>query len=202
MSTQRDVAFPSGSLRLAGTLALPDGEGPRPAVLLVPGSGRVDRNENTKLSAIDALHQVAQYLAVQGVATLRYDKRGIGQSEGDDYESGFFDHVFDASSALDYLKSREAIRADLALLLGHSEGARIAIRMPGTGTEIAGLRACRPVTVRAAHRPSLPSHHAASGGGSSENQSSPGCAARMGGQARTSTDHQGCGTFPSIGETR
>ena len=138
MSTQQDVAFPSGSLQLAGTLALPDGEGPWPAVLLIPGSGQVDRNENTKKFAIDALHQVAQYLAEQGVATLRYDKRGVGQSEGDYYESGFFDHVFDASSALDYLKSREDIRADLAFLLGHSEGALIATRMAGTGAGIAG----------------------------------------------------------------
>jgi hypothetical protein len=119
-------------------VALPEGTGPWPAVLLIAGSGRVDRNENAKRFAIDALHQVALYLAGQGVATLRYDKRGVGQSEGDYYESGFFDQVFDASSALDYLKSREDIRADLVFLLGHSEGALIATRMAGTGADVAG----------------------------------------------------------------
>ena len=138
MSIQQDVRFPSGSLHLAGTLALPSGEGPWPAVLLIAGSGQVDRNENTKKYAIDVLRQVAQYLADRSVATLRYDKRGVGESEGDYYESGFFDHVFDASSALDYLKSREGIRHDLAFLLGHSEGALIATRMAATGTGVAG----------------------------------------------------------------
>ena len=55
VSIQQDVRFPSGSLYLAGTLALPNGEGPWPAVLLIAGSGQVDKNENTKRYAIDVL---------------------------------------------------------------------------------------------------------------------------------------------------
>jgi pimeloyl-ACP methyl ester carboxylesterase len=138
VSTQQDVEFQSRPFRLAGTLALPDGEGSWPGVLLIPGSGQVDRDENAKRLAIDILRQVAAYLADRGVATLRYDKRGIGASEGEHYDTGFFDHVADASAALAYLKSREEVRPDLTFVLGHSEGALIATRMAGTGAEVAG----------------------------------------------------------------
>jgi pimeloyl-ACP methyl ester carboxylesterase len=138
VSIQQDVTFRSGPLHLAGTLTLPDGEGPWPGVLLIPGSGRVDRNENAKKLPIDALREIARYLAEQGVATLRYDKRGVGASEGNYYDTGFYDNVSDASSALAFLKSHERIRPDLTFLLGHSEGALIAIRLAGTGADVAG----------------------------------------------------------------
>jgi hypothetical protein len=119
-------------------LALPDGQGPWPAVLLITGSGQVDRNENTKKIAIDVFPQLAGYLAGRGAATLRYDKRGVGASDGDYYETGFYDHVTDATSALEFLKSQENIRPDAAFVLGHSEGAIIAARMAGTGADMAG----------------------------------------------------------------
>jgi pimeloyl-ACP methyl ester carboxylesterase len=139
VSTEQDVTFQSRSLHLAGTLMLPDGEGPWPAVLLIPGSGMVDRDENAKRLAIDALGQLARYLGDRGVATLRYDKAGVGASEGDYFQTGFFDHVDDAFSALAYLKSRAEIRPDFTFLLGHSEGALIATRMAGTGADVAGV---------------------------------------------------------------
>jgi pimeloyl-ACP methyl ester carboxylesterase len=138
MNIEQEVTFQSGPLHLAGTLTLPDGDGPWPGVVLIPGSGMVDRNENTKKLAIDVFGQLALYLADRGVATLRYDKAGVGASEGDFYDSGFFDHVDDASSALAYLKSRAEIRPDLTFLLGHSEGALIATRLAGTGAKVAG----------------------------------------------------------------
>jgi pimeloyl-ACP methyl ester carboxylesterase len=119
-------------------LTLPDGEGPWPAVLLIPGSGMVDRNEDAKKLAIGVFRQIAQVLAGRNVATLRYDKRGVGDSEGDFYDAGFFDNVADASSALAFLKSHEDIRPDLTFLLGHSEGALIATRIAGTGADVAG----------------------------------------------------------------
>jgi pimeloyl-ACP methyl ester carboxylesterase len=134
VSREQDIRFQSGSLHLAGALMLPEGEGPWPGVLLLPGSGQVDRNENAKGLAIGVLSQTAQYLAERGVATLRYDKRGVGASEGE-----FFEHVADASSALDFLKSQSRILPDLTFLLGHSEGALIATRMAGTGVSVAGV---------------------------------------------------------------
>jgi len=139
MSTERDVRFRSGPFHLAGTLTLPDGEGPWPGVLLIPGSGQVDRNEDAKKLAIDAFREAAEYLAEHGIATLRYDKRGVGASEGDFYDTGFFDNVADASSALIFLNSHEKIQPDRTFLLGHSEGALIATRLAGTGADVAGI---------------------------------------------------------------
>jgi len=139
MSMERDVKFRSGSVRLAGTLTLPRGEGPWPGMLLIAGSGQVDRNENAKKLAIDAFREAAGYLTEHGMVTLRYDKRGVGASEGDFYDTGFYDNVADASSALAFLKSQEAVQPNLTFLLGHSEGALIATRLAGTGADVAGI---------------------------------------------------------------
>jgi len=139
MTTERDVVIASGSLHLAGTLRLPDSDRRCPAVLLIPGSGQVDRNENAAKLPINAFRDIAVHLSEQGIATLRYDKRGVGASEGDFYETGFFDNVTDAAAALSCLKSQEEIRLDKVFLLGHSEGAMIATRLAAVGADVAGV---------------------------------------------------------------
>ena len=70
---QLEVRFPSGRNTLAGTLWLPAGRGPHPAVAVVHGSGAVTRAEDGVF---------ASFFASRGIAVLRYDKRGIGQSGG------------------------------------------------------------------------------------------------------------------------
>src|SRR5690606_26762440 len=74
------LATPWG--RLCGSLVLPDGAGPWPAALLVAGSGPTDRDGNSPLlpEPCDNLKLLAQALAGRGIASLRYDKRGIGDS--------------------------------------------------------------------------------------------------------------------------
>ncbi len=139
MMIERDVIFASGSLHLAGTLRLPAADGQWPAVLLVPGSGQVDRNENAAKLRINAFHDIAVHLSEQGIATLRYDKRGVGASEGNFWETGFFDNVTDAGAALGFLKSQKEIRADKVFLLGHSEGAMTSTRLAATGAGVTGV---------------------------------------------------------------
>ena len=139
MTIEHNISFYSGPHTLAGTLMLPDAQGTFPGVLLVPGSGRVDRNENAKKLAIDALREIAMDLAKKGIATLRYDKRGVGESQGDFLESGFYDNVADAATALHFLKFNEYIQPDHVFILGHSEGAVIATRLAGTGADVAGV---------------------------------------------------------------
>jgi uncharacterized protein len=139
MTIERDVIFASGSLHLAGTLRLPDADGQWPAVLLVPGSGQVDRNENASKLRINAFHDIAVHLSEQGIATLRYDKRGVGASEGNFWETGFFDNVTDAGAALGCLKSQKEIRSDKVFLLGHSEGAMTSTRLAATGAGVSGV---------------------------------------------------------------
>jgi len=136
---EREVTFQSGSLRLAGTLAVPDGQGPFPGVLLIAGSGQVDRNESHKSLPINVLREIAGHLGRHGIATLRYDKRGVGASDGDFWKTGFYDNVSDASSALQSLKDQEITLPQKVFMCGHSEGALIATRLAAEGADVAGI---------------------------------------------------------------
>jgi pimeloyl-ACP methyl ester carboxylesterase len=135
----KEVSFQSGAWCLAGTLLLPAAVRRFPAVLLLPGSGPLDRDENAKIIAINAMREIADHLAGQGIATFRYDKRGVGASEGDYYRTGFFDLVKDAAAALGWLRAQEQVRPEQVFVLGHSEGAGVTMRLAGTGATVAGI---------------------------------------------------------------
>ena len=78
----------------------------------------MDRDENAKNLHIKALHDIAVFLAKQGFAWLRYDKRGIGASEGNYWKTGFYDNVGDTLAALDYLKLAAVVQPIQVFLLG------------------------------------------------------------------------------------
>jgi pimeloyl-ACP methyl ester carboxylesterase len=136
---EEDVVFENNSVKLAGTLAKPDSGFSFPCVLLIPGSGQVDRNENHKRMRLNVLHDIAVFLADNGIASLRYDKRGVGASGGDFWKTGFHHNVLDAKAALNFLKMREGIQRKNIFLLGHSEGALISTKMAGEGADVAGV---------------------------------------------------------------
>ena len=133
-----DLGFSSAGQRLAGTLCTPNDGGPFPCVLLLPGSGQVDRDENHKKMHIDVLRQLADELAGRGIASFRYDKRGVGQSEGDFWTAGLNDHVADAEVCLEFLRGRSDIDAAKIFVLGHSEGAYISVRLAAESPGVAG----------------------------------------------------------------
>ena len=138
---ERDVSFDSGGLRLAGTLTLPVGDDVSlPAALLLVGSGPVDRNENYKFLRVDATRQLAHALAAAGIASLRYDKRGVGASEGGDWRAaGFFDAVDDAAAARTFLAERPEVDPLRLAAIGHSEGALTATALVGRGEPLAAI---------------------------------------------------------------
>ena len=76
---EHEVEFRSDNYKIAGTVAFPSLDGSFPGVLLIPGSGQVDRNENAKKLHINVFKEIAFFLADNGIATLRYDKRGVGR---------------------------------------------------------------------------------------------------------------------------
>ena len=123
--TSSDVSIPSAGLTLRGTLAS-GGQGPGPAALLISGSGPVDRDSNAKRLSINVMSELAAHLAASGISSLRYDKRGAGQSDGDYWSSGFDDNVVDAGAALEELRARPEVDAARIVVIGHSEGALIA----------------------------------------------------------------------------
>jgi pimeloyl-ACP methyl ester carboxylesterase len=113
---------------LYGTLLLPGGTGRVPAVLLIAGSGPTDRNGNSSAlpGANDSLRLLAEGMADNGIASLRYDKRGIAQSAravGSESDLRFDTYVDDAAAWCDRL--RKDARFSAVLIAGHSEGSLI-----------------------------------------------------------------------------
>lgn len=125
---ERTVAVRSGDVVLGASLALPQGEGPFPGCLLLSGSGPLDRNSNLPGQRLDIAGALASALADAGVATLRYDKRGVGASSGDHLTASFDDEVADAVAALETLRACDETTRRAAVI-GHSVGATIALRL-------------------------------------------------------------------------
>jgi pimeloyl-ACP methyl ester carboxylesterase len=109
-------------ISLAGTLTLPESGSDLPALILIAGSGRNDR-DGTEMGHFLLL---SDYLTRNGYAVLRYDKRGVGGSEGDYGAATTFDFADDTRSAVRYLENRPEINHKKIGLVGHSEGALIA----------------------------------------------------------------------------
>jgi len=109
---------------LAGTLTLPKGEGPFPAVVLITGSGAQNRDE--ELLGHKPFLVIADYLTRNGIAVLRYDDRGVGKSTGKFTEATTQDFANDAEAAFNFLINDKRINVAKIGLMGHSEGGVIA----------------------------------------------------------------------------
>jgi len=120
-----DVTFNDGDITLAGTLCLPDNQDV-PAVVLVSGSGKQDRDES--LMGHRPFAVIADALARAGLPSLRYDDRECGGSTGVFAEATTADFAQDAASAVQYLRQRGFSKVGI---IGHSEGGTIAFMLAG-----------------------------------------------------------------------
>ena len=109
---------------LAGTLTIPPGKGPFPAVLLISGSGPNDRDET--VFGHKPFLVLSDYLTRKGIVVLRADKRGIGKSTGDLAHATTADFATDAEAGVQYLKTRAEADPRRIGLIGHSEGGTVA----------------------------------------------------------------------------
>ena len=114
--TSEEVSIPRGRISLTGTLEIPSGQGPVPAVLMVQGSAAVDR------SNYGLFDNLAACLADSGIASLRVDDRGVGGSGGVKHDLSTANLVEDVIAVLDYLVSRPETDPAMIGLLGHSYG--------------------------------------------------------------------------------
>ena len=123
---EQNVRFdnPAGHNQLAGTLSVPKGKGPFPAVVLISGTGHNTRDEDVWGHKIFLV--LADALNRKGIAVLRYDKRGVGGSTGDYDAATTVDFTSDAEAAVTWLKTQRVIDPHQVGVLGHSEGGIIA----------------------------------------------------------------------------
>lgn len=119
---------------LAATLTLPKGKENAPAVILIAGSGPNDRDET--IFGHKPFWVLADYLTRQGIAVLRYDKRGVDESKGEYFLATTQDFAEDTEAAFNYLKSRKEIDSTNIGLIGHSEGGVIAPIIAARNSEI------------------------------------------------------------------
>ena len=137
--TIRTIPVGIGSPPLTGTLTLPAGRGPFPAVVLVGGSGPNDQDET--IGPDKPFLDLAQGLAAGGIASLRYDKRT--KDYPGDLDLVTFtptqEYVPDAVAAIGLLRSRPEVDPARVFVLGHSQGGTFAPLIAKTAPEVAGL---------------------------------------------------------------
>ena len=128
--TEEAATLRTATGTLSGSLLLPSAAGPHPAVLIVSGSGPTDRDGNSPLlvGANDSLRLLAEALASRGVASVRFDKRGVGESAAaapPETELRFDTYVADAVAWMEQMQD-DARFANVSIV-GHSEGSLIGI---------------------------------------------------------------------------
>jgi uncharacterized protein len=124
--TEEEVTYENSpaNISIAGTLTIPKGKGPFPAVLLLAGSGANDRNES--VFGHKPFLVLADHLTRQGIMVLRVDKRGVAKTTGTYSGSGMAEFASDALAGVAYLKSRPEADPNRIGLIGHSEGGSVA----------------------------------------------------------------------------
>ena len=123
------LTSPAGNVALAGTLSIPDGAGPFPAAVLLSDMGPHDRD--ARQDSYRPFAELSAGLARQGVAVLRLDDRGVGQSGGDSRLATSTDRVRDAQAALSFLRLRPTVDPSRVGLIGHGEGGNVALLAAG-----------------------------------------------------------------------
>lgn len=132
-----DVVFKNAkaNVSLSGTLTLPKKDGIFPVVILITGSGPQNRDE--ELFEHKPFLIMSDYLTKKGIAVLRYDDRGVGESTGDFKTATSADFATDVESAIAYLKTRKEIDKNKIGLIGHSEGGLIAPMVASDSKDVA-----------------------------------------------------------------
>ena len=121
-----DQTLQTSTGELSGTLTVPILKGTFPVALIIAGSGPTDRNGNNPQMKNNSLLLLAHELAAQGIASIRYDKRGIGKSASamiSEEQLSFENYVEDANAWASELKADP--RFNRLIIVGHSEGSLI-----------------------------------------------------------------------------
>lgn len=157
IGNDQDVTFTSGDVTFAASYRGPtDPSRPVPAVVIVVGTGAVDRNGNAPTLDTEAYEWLADVMSANGIASLRYDKLGTGATGLGPYTDdpdamlplGYDQlRVQPVRDALSFVAAQPGVDPDRILLLGHSEGGAASLIVatdPGDAPELAGLLLIEP----------------------------------------------------------
>jgi len=148
-----DITFNSNDLTLEGSLYIPEGEGPFPAVVLVHGSGPIDRYQTIELvdgnsiciypdlanKTIENFKDITEHLYQNDIAVLIYDKRSFTHgADLDPITASTKDFITDIESAIDFLSTQPKVNSESIFLIGHSQGSAL-IPIAAQNKEVAGL---------------------------------------------------------------
>ena len=125
LPNDESVTIPAPGFNLAGTITRPKTSGLAPALVLIGGSGPTDRDET--VAGIPVFGQLARDLVNAGFIVVRYDKRGVGQSGGRAESATIADYAEDVRWAVNWLEDQKGVDKDRIGLVGHSEGALVAM---------------------------------------------------------------------------
>jgi dienelactone hydrolase len=136
---ESDVKFGTEPWVLPGTLSMPVGKGPFPAVVLVHGSGPQDRDET--VGGTKVFRDLAWGLASRGIAVLRYDKRTRvhGDKVGSAPATVKDEFIDDAVAAVNLLRSTKGVDPQRIVVLGHSQGGSLVPRIAAADGKLAGV---------------------------------------------------------------
>jgi len=122
---EEDIRFKVDDVIISGSLSIPDNEGPNPVVVLVSGSWY--DNRDAEYDGFRPFQIIAEHLTEKGIAVLRYDDRGVGESKGEHtWQYTIDDYAKDVIEAVAYLKRRSDIDGSKIGVIGHSLGGNIA----------------------------------------------------------------------------
>jgi alpha-beta hydrolase superfamily lysophospholipase len=160
-----EIVLESATCSLHGTLEMPESSGPPPLVLIIPGSGPTDRDGNIRgfQGKNNSLKYLAEALSRNGVASLRFDKRGVGRSVSSQLREEYIKpetYIDDVTAWMDYLRSRDNFHN--LFILGHSEGSLIGMAAAQRGgvngfISISGAGRSAPEIIIEQTRTQLPS---------------------------------------------
>lgn len=133
-----DVFIASTGFSLAATATKPATAPARmPAVVLVGGAGRQDRDETQY--GVSIFGELAGRLAENGCLVVRFDKRGLGQSGGRPEHAGLIEYADDVISIVDWLKRRKDVDANRIVVVTHGEGSAVGLLAASRKKDIKGL---------------------------------------------------------------